>query len=1079
MRGVLLTLALLILPVMAWGQSQTDDGTRLERFLESQLSDGDDFAVALEGFRGALSSQAQLDRMTISDRDGVWLVLEAAVLDWTRAALLQGEFRVNALTAERVNVLRLPVADNSAPLPTAETTPFSLPDLPVAIEIGEISIGTLQVSEDVLGQPALLSVEGGAALSGGAGHATLALNRLGGPQGQFELDTRYSNDTRDLQIDLSLIEESGGLTAGLLGLPDRPALSFTVAGSGPLSDFAARIALATDGVERFSGDVVSRTDPDTTNHSVQVDLGGDISPLMIAEYRPFFGSDLDVRATVTRLTDGRTMVEDLSIVSAALNVAGRADLLADGHPQQLDLRMDLRDPEGQTVRLPVPGTEVDVQDAQLHVTFDAASGDSITTALQITGLETEAGRLGTLALEGDGRLTRSENMISAVALAVTGETAAVELSDPALSSAVGDAHQLSMNVGWQENGTLTLSDLDVRAGDILLSGVLEAALGIDAAPIGFDLDLSVPSLQRFAAVAGQPLNGAALVQLDGQAELLSGAFDLRLDGSGQDLRIGDGLPAALTAGETQIAVAITRNETGLTLDTFSLDAAELDVTGHGRLGSTDGALDVTAALINVGRFTDAISGPATARLALRRDASGPWRVDGDVVGPVGIAAGLGGQIAMPDGVPDLQITGSLPLALANRALAPRSVQGRLSFDAALDGAFDLGSLSGQFSAGGARLALPTLETALEDLSLSGTLRAGQVRSTVTGRLGTGGTVTAEAQVDLASAGLPGRVAVSGRGLRLVDPTLYEAQIDSADLVYAGALAGAARLSGEIVMGTTELRVPETGLGTAAVPEITHIGETAAQRRTRIAAGLVESGGGTGSGALALDVSVTAPGRIFIRGRGLDAEMGGTLRMTGTTADMIPVGRFDLIRGRLSILGARLDLTEGSASLQGQGDPFVRLLANSRAGDYRIDISVIGPVSAPDIAFASDPALPEDEVLAQLLFGRSVSALSPVQLLQLADAAASLAGGSSNAGLLANLRENTGLDDLDLQTDAEGNAAVRAGRYLSDNVYSDVTVGASGETDLSLNIDLTDNITARGSFSSNGDSSLGVFFERDY
>jgi translocation and assembly module TamB len=69
--------------------------------------------------------------------------------------------------------------------------------------------------------------------------------------------------------------------------------------------------------------------------------------------------------------------------------------------------------------------------------------------------------------------------------------------------------------------------------------------------------------------------------------------------------------------------------------------------------------------------------------------------------------------------------------------------------------------------------------------------------------------------------------------------------------------------------------------------------------------------------------------------------------------------------------------------------------------------------------------------------------------------------------------------MDVQTDAEGNAAVRAGRYLSDNVYTDVTVGGGGEADISLNIDLTPNITARGSFSSDGSSSLGVFFERDY
>ena len=47
----------------------------------------------------------------------------------------------------------------------------------------------------------------------------------------------------------------------------------------------------------------------------------------------------------------------------------------------------------------------------------------------------------------------------------------------------------------------------------------------------------------------------------------------------------------------------------------------------------------------------------------------------------------------------------------------------------------------------------------------------------------------------------------------------------------------------------------------------------------------------------------------------------------------------------------------------------------------------------------------------------------------------------NTSLLGNLRAATGLDDLDVVTDSEGNAAVRAGRYISDNVYLGVEAGA--------------------------------------
>ena len=59
------------------------------------------------------------------------------------------------------------------------------------------------------------------------------------------------------------------------------------------------------------------------------------------------------------------------------------------------------------------------------------------------------------------------------------------------------------------------------------------------------------------------------------------------------------------------------------------------------------------------------------------------------------------------------------------------------------------------------------------------------------------------------------------------------------------------------------------------------------------------------------------------------------------------------------------------------------------------------------------------------------------------------------------------------------ATVKAGRYISDKVYSDVAIDGKGETTLNLNLDVTRNVTARGSVGTDGDSALGLFFEKDY
>jgi len=225
--------------------------------------------------------------------------------------------------------------------------------------------------------------------------------------------------------------------------------------------------------------------------------------------------------------------------------------------------------------------------------------------------------------------------------------------------------------------------------------------------------------------------------------------------------------------------------------------------------------------------------------------------------------------------------------------------------------------------------------------------------------------------------------------------------------------------------------------------------------------------------------VNAPSRIFIRGRGLDAELGGSLSIGGTTANIIPTGQFSLLRGRLDILQQRFELTEGVASLQGDFSPYIRLVAvtEARTGT-EVRIIVEGPANAPEVSFESTPSLPQDEVLSQLIFGRNLSQIGPLQAVQLAAAVGTLAG-SGGAGLIDGFRQELGLDDFDVTTDEDGNAAVRAGAYVSENVYTDVTINAEGETEINLNLDITDEITATGTVDQSGETSLGIFFQRDY
>ncbi len=1182
-----LCLALVVTPPAV---AQDDDRGRLTRFIESQLSDGADRQVRIDGFRGALSSEATLERLTISDADGAWLVLENARLNWRRAALLTGALQVQSLAAERLSILRPPLPPEGPDLPSPEATPFSLPDLPVSVAIDEIAIARLELGAPLLGQDAALSISGMARLADGSGAVDIAADRLDGPEGRFSADASFANDTRILGIDVVLQEAPGGLAATLLNLPGAPDIRLAIAGEGPLDDIEVALSLATEGTERVTGAVRSTRLEEDGAQRIDLDLSGDLTPLMAAEYRPFFGTDSILAAEILRAADGATELSGLRLTGAAFDLQGDISLDAQSRPRRFEVSARIANPDGESpVRLPVAG-DAELGRAMLDLNFDAAAGDEYRLDALLSDLRVAETRVAAASATANGRITATETGIGAVTSQIAATLSGLAHVDPGVSVALGDTAVLGANLAWAAGDPLVVDTLSIRGAGLSADGRITAGLGGNEVPLDFELVADLENIARFSGLAGQELRGAVEGSVSGTAEALSGAFDVDLLARARDLSAGDVLPPEVLAGDSEIRIAAVRDDTGTRIDALSLRAAGVSADGRIALASGNGDLplsfDVTADVQNIARFStlagqdlagglnaslsgtadvqtgafdislegqardlrigdavppELLAGPTDLRLAARREGDdvtiddlmvdgrqitvtaqgdlgaggtdlratarladlglfspavrGPasltadisnaaegWRVDAGLQGPAGLTADVAGQVGLPDGAVDLGAQGSVPLVLANRFIAPQSVTGLLTFDMTVRGAPSLQAVSGRLSTTDARLSVPAAQLALTEIALSANLQGGRVTLDGGGNVSTGGRVNLTGGVDIGAAGLPGDIGVTLDNVRLVDPTLYEVVIGRGDLTASGPLAGGMQVSGDITLAPSELRVPETGLGSAApIPDIIHIGESAEERQTRAAAGLLARNGEAAEAgpAIGLDVSIDAPGRIFLRGRGIDAEFGGTIRIGGTTRNVIPAGRFELVRGRISILGTRVDFVEGAATLQGDFDPFLTLRAESRAGDYRIFIDVEGPASAPEISLSADPFLPEDEILAQLLFGRSVSALSPVQLLRLADAASSLAGGGSGGGLIAGLRDGIGLDDLDLQTDSEGNAAVRAGRYLSENIYTDVTIGTGGQSDLSLNIDLTPNITARGSVSSDGSSSLGVFFERDY
>ncbi|MGP6087952.1 translocation/assembly module TamB domain-containing protein [Antarctobacter jejuensis] len=628
-----------------------------------------------------------------------------------------------------------------------------------------------------------------------------------------------------------------------------------------------------------------------------------------------------------------------------------------------------------------------------------------------------------------------------------------------------------------------------RIEQLVLDGVVDARFTgmvdpeVEGGPrVEGQLTASVASLAPLSRLANMPLSGAAQIEATASGALQSGALDLDAVVRGQGLGIGQAMVDPLLRGASRLDVNLVRAGSGaLQISSLMLDASGVNGNVTGSYGPGSAAdLRLEVSLPNLGVIVPELPGAArVSGTAVQAD--GTWRLALDGTGPGGIGARVGGTAAGDFSQVNLSLNGSAPLSLANGSIAPQVVTGVAQFDLLMNGAPSLAALSGSVSTNGARFAAPAQAIVLNDLSGQARLTGGRAELNFGGSLNSGGQVVLTGPVTLSppfNAGL----LLELRQAVLQQAGLFETTANGQVRV-DGPLIGGAVIGGVVDLGTVEARIPDIGSSYTSLDGLKHVNAPRDVQLTLQFAGLDKAQQGAGAGGTTarpypLDLTVQADNRIFVRGRGLDAELGGTLRLSGTTANVVPVGQFDLIRGRLDLLGRRLDLTEGSVFLRGSFDPVIRFVATTRVEDTDITITIEGPASSPELSVGSSPQLPEDEALSFFLFGRSVTELSALQAVQLASAIRTLSG-RGGLGLTESLRGGLGVSDLDVGTADDGTAQARVGAYLGENIYSDVTVNAKGDSEINLNLTVTPDVTVRGRLGSDGSSGIGVFFERDY
>lgn len=235
--------------------------------------------------------------------------------------------------------------------------------------------------------------------------------------------------------------------------------------------------------------------------------------------------------------------------------------------------------------------------------------------------------------------------------------------------------------------------------------------------------------------------------------------------------------------------------------------------------------------------------------------------------------------------------------------------------------------------------------------------------------------------------------------------------------------------------------------------------------------------------LALDVDIAIPGPAKVRGRGLDTIWRGNLRLFGDATDPRVEGKLTIMRGTWEFGPRSFNITDGSIEFDGGPtiEPRIDITATQEEDGFTGSLKLSGRASAPQISASSVPAAPQDEVFARLLFGRSVTSLSPLEGLQLANSIAEISGMSGGGpGVLTTIKDRFGLDVLTVDLGKGGDATVRAGRYLTDKVYFELRQGGdSAGTRGVLELQIDENLSVETEVGADSSSSVGGRYRYDY
>ncbi|MGE4432312.1 MAG: translocation/assembly module TamB domain-containing protein [Sphingobium sp.] len=414
------------------------------------------------------------------------------------------------------------------------------------------------------------------------------------------------------------------------------------------------------------------------------------------------------------------------------------------------------------------------------------------------------------------------------------------------------------------------------------------------------------------------------------------------------------------------------------------------------------------------------------------------------------------------------------------ALADQSLKGPIGLAADFGGRLSAPQLTGVVRANKLTYENAAYGTKLTDMQVRGTFTNDRLQvESLTARAGNG-TVSASGFVSLnADEGYPIQLGIDMQKAQLAKAQGLEAEA-SGNIQIASGGGQQPTIKGAITLPETHYQIVYQG--STQIATLTGVRRKPALGRERIS-GAPEPME-TVPANWNLDIRVKADNKIYVTGMGLNSEWAADIRMAGTSNAPKITGGVKLVRGTLGFAGHSFDLQQGRLTFNGgdMTDPVMNIVASGDVEDVTITVAITGTGSNPEITLSSVPDLPQDELMARILFGNSVGELSPMQAVQLAASLNSLRGGGGGLNPLGVLQSAGGIDRLRLLGSDEETGrgtSLAVGQYISDDIYVEIVTDARGYTATQLEIALSRALSVLSAVGSFGSSSVNLRYRKDY